>query len=172
MYRFFLALVCAATVFSGCAPLRQFQCRGGASEATEYHVVEATSLEEARNGGEFGECRAVAVENVVNEEYAGFTAFDDSTFTCEAFAEYHTDAAGARAAIRRKWTVTYKLLALDYHHGVPVPRHYVLVFYSGDAMLDDRYQANAPMYSRVPRHLRQWQNSRGRSFSKKRARFA
>ena len=72
MYRFFLALVCAATVFSGCAPLRQFQCRGGASEATEYHVIEATSLDAARNGGEFGECRsAAAIERVVGDEYAG-----------------------------------------------------------------------------------------------------
>lgn len=151
MKRFVLAFAYAAMVWLGCAPLKQYQCRAGTSGATEYHTVEASSLDEARNGGGFGECRsAAAIEQVVNEEYASFTAFDDATFTCEAFAEYHTDTSGTRAAIRRKWTVTYKLLARDYHHGVPVPRYYVLVFYSGDEQLDGRYQANAPMYSRVP----------------------
>jgi hypothetical protein len=38
-------------VWLGCAPLKQYQCRGGASESTEYHTVEAASLDEARNGG-------------------------------------------------------------------------------------------------------------------------
>lgn len=69
MKKFFVALACAAFL-CGCAPATTYQCRGGASGATEWHTVESGSAESARKDGEFAECVAAVTETVVGVEYA------------------------------------------------------------------------------------------------------
>lgn len=72
----------------------------------------------------------------------------NDTFTCDAFAEYHSDANGTRAVIRRQWQqVTYKISPLvpegGRNKGSEVS---ALVFYSGDSKLDERYRHTAPAF--------------------------
>jgi hypothetical protein len=80
--------------------------------------------------------------------FLGTFAFAGSNdvYTCEGFAEYHSDASGSHANIRRKWlNVTYKVAPLAKSKGGNDVS--VLVIFSGDPALDVMYRQTAPAYS-------------------------
>lgn len=71
------------------------------------------------------------------------SAGSNDTYSCDAFAEYYSDADGSRSVQRRKWPqISYKIATIGGTRD-----RFVLVFSSGDTGLDQRYRDTAPLYS-------------------------
>lgn len=138
MHMFFFALVCAAMVGLGCTPLAAYHCRGGESGATQWHTIEARGLDAAREDNGFAVCLAAnePIEAVVNEEYAAM--FDDRTHLCDAYAEVYIN--GKRVVRRQFWASVTGSVGTIHRRGRDMQ---VLLFFSGDPLLDLRYREKA-----------------------------
>lgn len=145
--RFSIALLVASCVLVGCAAPQRFECRGGDSGASQWHLVEATSKEAARDDGNFGECRAEVHESVVSVEYAGTTynaqllAKPGEKWRCDAVYVSRTTIDGKQGpeiVVRRQWDVTWSVKLIPRSRGLVA-----FMFTSGDPDLDHTFGLNA-----------------------------
>lgn len=113
----FLSILFFSVLNFNCTPIATYQCRGGISGTTEWHLIEARGIDSARNAGEFAECRSPLVEQIITEEYAGSTSPSGSkpkskSWTCETILGRYLDTdamlRGELSVIRNSQTAKLK----------------------------------------------------------------